>query len=70
MVSWYWTHSNIFMLGLFYHLTYIMYIYTYKENQIFTEIEINDMTNSIINNGDIQANLEKKQRLCRMNKIN
>jgi hypothetical protein len=47
-----------------------MYIYTYKENQIFTEIEINDMTNSIINNGDIQANLEKKQRLCTMNKIN
>ena len=70
MVSWYWTHSNMFMLGLFCHLTYIMYIYTYKENQIFTEFEINDMTNSITNNGDIQANLEKKQRLCRMNKIN
>jgi len=28
------------------------------------------MTNSIINNGDIQANLEKKQKLCTMNKIN
>ena len=42
-----------------------------KENQIFTEFEINDMANSIINNGDYSSKPRKKlQNVCAMNKIN